>query len=113
MVKTMRPAMRVIFSSTFLLLLLSIIFLYQSDDSNYLSFESHRNLVPRETLRYRRLQTTFSYNVKLPIALLYLNESIASQFESLDESIDVVSHFCRAINEQVSQTLLQTTLFLF
>jgi hypothetical protein len=55
----------------------------------------------QEQRLHRELLTPLIANVELYFAIQYLNQSIASQLETLDPSNEAVSHFCKSVNEQV------------
>lgn len=52
----------------------------------------------------RSLQTGIPYKVNLLLALDYLNDTVAVQFETSDlvPSTNASTHFCYAVNTQVS-----------
>jgi hypothetical protein len=56
----------------------------------------------------RNLQTGIPYKVNLLLALDYLNETVALQFETSDTvpSTNASTHFCYAVNTQVCCCML-------
>ena len=65
-----------------------------------------RDLVERPSLRRRGLQdAAVPYRVQLFLALFYLNNDVAAEFESSSPSwSEALSHFCKTVNTQVSLT---------
>jgi hypothetical protein len=71
----------------------------ESSSSNPSSLRDNRQ--SGKGVAHRRLQDTAAVAVGLYLAVQYLNESVASQLETKDPSNEVVSHFCKSVNNQV------------
>jgi hypothetical protein len=50
----------------------------------------------------RSVQESTPYSIQLILRLEYLSETSVAQIETMDPANSVVSHFCMAVNEQVS-----------
>ena len=61
------------------------------------------NTKQNQEMRRRNLQIGIPYKVNLLLALEYLNETVALQFETSDSvpSTNASTHFCYAVNTQV------------
>lgn len=58
----------------------------------------------------RQLQaTTTAYSVTLHLALLYLNETVASELETREPTNSLVLHFCDSVNHQVRMSVTDRT----
>jgi hypothetical protein len=68
------------------------------------SLKDDKHLLPPSPIHARKLQSGIPYNVQIFLSLDYLNDTIAVLFESANttSSNDVTSHFCFAVNFQVS-----------